>query len=119
MAEDVDDVAVRIGHKEATDAPWLVCKRTDDLQSALDSSGMHFVYIVDLDRDLRLNTTQFVSTEQRDLSRRIGRRYERDHPAHVHADRKAKEAGIEISTFVDAIGRNIWNDSVDAHGLLF
>ena len=49
MAQHVENCSIRIDDEEATDAPWLVRERIDDLEAALDGTCVHLIDVCDLD----------------------------------------------------------------------
>jgi len=53
MAQDIYNGSIRIDYEEATNAPWLVSQRIDDLEAALDGTFMHVIDICDLHAHMR------------------------------------------------------------------
>src|SRR3989442_7084723 len=53
MAQDINNGSIRIDYEEATNAPWLVSQRIDDLEAALDGTFMHVIDVCDLHAHMR------------------------------------------------------------------
>ena len=57
--------------------------------------------------------------QERDLSRWIVRRDERDNPIHVHSYVEAQETRIELPALMNLVASDIWYNSSDAHRIPF
>jgi hypothetical protein len=116
VAHDVENDAVRIGHEEALDTPWLGRQGVHNLETLLYSLRVGSIHVFNLDRDLRLDIRRVVASEHSELRGRIRWGNECDDPTHVHADLKTKEVGVEIAALVDMIRFDVRHDSSDVHG---
>jgi hypothetical protein len=56
---------------------------------------------------------------ERDLSRWIARRDERDNPIHVHSHVEAQKTRVELPALMNLVAGDIWYNSSDAHRIPF
>ena len=119
VADHVYDHAVRVSNKEPADAPRLIRQRVNDLKAKSDSLRMHRVNVIDLNGHVRLWLGRSGLLHERDLSRWIARRDERDNPIHVNSHVEAQETCVELPALMNLVAGDIWYNSSDAHRIPF
>jgi hypothetical protein len=107
VAHHVNDHAVGVSNKEPADAPRLICQRVNDRKAKYDSFRMHRVNVIDLNGHVRLWLGGSGFLHERDLSRWIARRDERDNPIHVHSHVEAQETRVELPTLMNLVTGDI------------
>ena len=119
VVHQINDHAIRISNKEPADAPQLIRQRVNDLKAESDSLRMHRVNVIDLYGHVRLLLGRSGLLHERDLSRWIARRDERDNPIHVHSHVEAQETRVELPALMNLVASDIWYNSSDAHRIPF
>jgi hypothetical protein len=119
VAHHINDHAIRVSNKEPADTPPLIRQRVNDLKAKSDGLRMYRVNIIDLNGHVRLWFGRSGLLHERDLSRWIPRRGERDNPIHVHGHVEAQELRVELPALMNPIAGDIWYNSSDAHRITF
>ena len=118
VAHHVNDHAIRIGNKEPADAPRLIRQRVNDLKAKSDGLRMHRINVIDLNGHVGL-WFRSGRLHERDLSRWIARRGERENPIHVHSHVEAEDLRVEPPALMNPVAGDIWYNSSDAHRITF
>jgi hypothetical protein len=80
---------------------------------------VHRVNVIDLNRHVGLWFGRSGLLHERDLSRWIARRGERDNPIHFHSHIEAQNFRVELSALMNPIAGDIRYNSSDAHLITF
>jgi hypothetical protein len=80
---------------------------------------MNCVNVIDLNGYVRLWFGRSSLLHERDLSRWIARRGERDNPIHVHSHVEAQDLRVELPALMNPVAGDIWYNSSDAHRITF
>ena len=97
MGQDVQNLAVRFAHKEATDAPRLVSQRVDHLAAHLFRCRLGAVDVVHLNGHVGVHRCARVSLHHIDLGRRVVSGREGTDPTLVHDGLETEDVLVELS----------------------
>src|SRR4029077_4568480 len=114
MTQDINDDTIWISDKEAANSPRFIREGISDRKSELERLGMHRINILDLDRHVWLWPRFFVPLHDGNLSCRILRGGERQHPAHIHRDIEAQKFCVELPALGHPLRhdlRHYWYDA--------
>jgi hypothetical protein len=119
VAHHINDHAIRVGNKEPADTPRLIRQRVNDPKAKSDGLRMHCVNVINLNGYVRLWFGRSDLWHERDLSRWIARRDERDNPIHVHSHVEVQNLRVELPALMNPVAGDIWYNSSDAHRIIF